>query len=134
MSKQEKSIQSSIMLALSEAGSTVWRNETAGAWVGRPIHREGRTVTLAGARMLQAGLCVGSSDLICITPVTITPDMIGRKVGVFTAVEVKAAKGRVSAEQERFISAVKRAGGIAGVARSVDQAVQLLDKYRVSES
>lgn len=134
MSKQEKSIQSSILLSLSGAGSTVWRNETAGAWVGRPIHREGQTVTLAGARMLQAGLCVGSCDIIGVTPVTITPDMIGRTVGVFTAVEVKAAKGRVSAEQERFISAVKRAGGIAGVARSADQAVQLLDKYRAGES
>lgn len=133
MAKQEKNIQSSILLTLSEAGSTVWRNETAGAWVGRLVYRDGQIVTLAGACMIQAGLCVGSSDILGITPVTITPDMVGRTVGVFTAVEVKAAKGRVSLEQQRFIDAVKRAGGIAGVARSAGEAVQLLDKYRAGE-
>ena len=125
----ESRIQNQILLALSESGATIWRSETAGAWVGRQIHQDGRTIALANARMIQAGLCKGGSDLIGITPVTITPDMIGQQLGVFTAVEVKTKTGRTSVEQERFIKAVQNAGGIAGVARSTQEAVALLSQF-----
>lgn len=112
----ETKIQNSILIALSQAGCTVWRVETAGAWVGRQIHKDGNTVTLANARMLTTGLCVGGADIIGIHQAT----------GRFIAVEVKTLKGRVSPEQQRFIDAVKRAGGIAGVARSVEDALELI--------
>ena len=69
------------MLALSENGCTVWRNETAGAWMGKQIHREGDQVTLTNARMMTFGLCVGSSDIIGISP-----------DGRFLAIEVKTQK------------------------------------------
>lgn len=111
----ETRIQNLILVALSQAGCTVWRVETAGVWVGRQIHREGGTVTLANARMMQAGLCKGGSDIIGIAP-----------DGRFIAVEVKTARGRVSPEQQRFIDAVNKAGGIAGVARSVGDALELI--------
>ena len=122
----ETKLMNAVMLALSQAGCTVWRNEIAGAWVGRPVHREGQLVTLANARMIQAGLCKGSCDLIGITPVTITPDMVGRTIGVFTAQEIKTPTGRTTPEQDRFIAAVRAAGGIAGVARSPADALKLL--------
>lgn len=122
----ETKIQNAILIALSQAGCTVWRVETAGAWVGRQIHKDGSTVTLANARMFTTGLCVGGADIIGITPVTITPDMVGKTLGVFTAHEVKTRTGRVSKEQQTFIDAVKRAGGIAGVARSVEDAIELI--------
>lgn len=112
---QETKIQRLIMLALSEAGCTVWRNETAGAWMGKQIHREGDQVTLTSARMMTFGLCVGSSDIIGIAP-----------CGRFLAIEVKTPKGRATKEQLRFIEAVKNAGGIAGIARSADEALDLL--------
>lgn len=67
------------------------------------------------ARPLHAGLCVGSSDIIGITP-----------DGRFLAVEVKTKTGRATAEQIRFIDAVRRKGGVAGIARSVDDALSLL--------
>jgi hypothetical protein len=47
-------------------------------------------------------------------------------VAQFVAVEVKSERGRVSAEQTRFIEAVNQAGGCAGIARSVDAAQALL--------
>ena len=122
----ETKLQNSVMLALSQAGCTIWRNETAGGWVGRPVHREGQLVTLANARMIQAGLCKGSSDLIGITPVTITQEMVGQTLGVFTAPEIKTPTGRTTQEQDRFLAAVRAAGGIAGVARSVEDALELL--------
>ena len=125
MNKETK-IQNQILLSLSNAGCTVWRNETAGAWVGRVVHREPGVITLANPSALAAGLCVGSSDLIGITPVTITPDMVGQTIGVFTAVEVKTETGRPTKEQLNFINAVKAAGGIAGIARSPREALELL--------
>lgn len=111
----ETRIQNLILVALSEAGCTVWRNETARAWVGKQIHRSGDQVTLTNARMIAFGLCVGSSDIIGIAP-----------DGRFLAVEVKTPKGRPTKEQLRFIEAVRNAGGIAGIARSPQEALDLI--------
>ena len=113
---KESNIQSLILLALSENDCLVWRNETAGAWVGRVLHSEQGAVTLANSRMLQAGLCKGSSDIIGIH----------KPSGRFLAVEVKTTKGRTTKEQTNFLNAVQKAGGIAGVARSVQDALELL--------
>ncbi len=41
-------------------------------------------------------------------------------------IEVKTPKGKVSKEQEHFINIVKKYGAIAGVARSVDDAVKII--------
>jgi Holliday junction resolvase len=50
-------------------------------------------------------------------------DILGCWQGRFVAIEVKAAGGRVSQDQEKFIETVKRHGGIAFVARSIDDVV-----------
>lgn len=112
---KESQLQSLILLALSNAGCKVWRCETAGAWVGRSIHRIGDTVTLADARMIHAGLTKGGADIIGISP-----------DGRFLAVEVKTDTGRIRPEQAVFLKVVQEAGGISGVARSVEQALDLI--------
>ena len=73
------------------------------------------------------GLVQGSSDLIGWTTVTVTPDMVGRKLALFTAIEVKTKTGRVSESQTNFINRVREAGGLAGVARSVEDARKILN-------
>ena len=113
--KSEATIQSEIMLALSEAGCVVWRVETAGAWVGLVAHKEAASVTLVKARMIQAGLCKGGADIIGIAP-----------DGRFIGIEVKASRGRATQEQLNFIAQVRNAGGIAGIARSPAEALSLL--------
>jgi len=45
---------------------------------------------------------------------------------VFTSIEVKTPTGRLRPEQRQWIDAVTAAGGIAGVARSVEDAKALL--------
>lgn len=116
MNKETK-IQRLIMLALSEAGCTVWRNETAGAWVGKVIHKAGDQVTLSDARMMPFGLCVGSSDIIGIAP-----------DGKFLAIEVKtnSKSSKASKEQLLFNAAVIKAGGYAGIARSPEDALNII--------
>ena len=72
------------------------------------------------------GLQPGSADLIGWRTITITPEMVGQQVAVFTSIEVKSATGRLRPEQRQWMEAVQAAGGIAGVARSVEDAQALL--------
>lgn len=113
----ETKIQRAILVALSEAGSTVFRCETGNFWTGDIIHKTGKQVTLANARMVPAGLTKGGSDIIGWT-----------QDGRFLAIEVKTQKGRATPEQIRFINAVNASGGIAGICRSVEDALQLISR------
>ena len=71
-------------------------------------------------RVIRYGLATGSADLIGWQSVVITPEMVGQRFARFLSVEVKTPAGRVSPEQETWRQAVQKAGGIAVVARSVD--------------
>jgi hypothetical protein len=51
-------------------------------------------------------------------------DIIGCWNGRFLAIEVKTPGGRVSPDQEKFLEAVRRHGGIAFVARSIDDVIE----------
>jgi len=94
MATAESNISNAIMIALSEAGCLVWRNNVG-------------VLKDANGRPIRYGLGTGSSDLIGLCA-----------DGTFLAVEVKTATGRVSPAQTAFIAAVLRRGGRAGVARS----------------
>ena len=62
------------------------------------------------------GLKVGSADWIGIYPVIITPDMVGRRVGVFFSIETKATTKPTTA-QLAWQASINERGGIAVVAR-----------------
>ena len=68
----------------------------------------------------------GGSDLIGYRRVTATPELVGQDVAVFAAVEVKTPRGRIKPEQQQFVDHIRGAGGIAGIARSVDEAKNIL--------
>jgi hypothetical protein len=109
----EQHIQQHIRLACGTGATRLFRNNTG---VLRDQH--GRPVSF--------GLCKGSADLIGWTTRTITAEMVGHQVAVFTSIEVKAATGRLTPDQRQWLAAVETAGGIAGVARSVVDAEALL--------
>ncbi|MFN7632251.1 MAG: hypothetical protein ACK5R2_13340 [Cyanobacteriota bacterium] len=67
----------------------------------------------------------GTSDAIGFHSLLITPEMVGRTVAVFVAIEAKDLDDP-KPHQEAFLLAVHRAGGIAGVARSVPEAAAIL--------
>lgn len=104
MAKEESNISKRIMLQLSKS-CRVFRNNV------------GLFTTNTGAKV-KTGLCKGSSDLIGWHTVVITPGMVGKKIGIFLAVEVKSSKGRASEGQLNFIDKVNESGGIAFIARS----------------
>ena len=109
----EQRIQQEIRIACSNGDTRLFRNNTG-------------TLRDANGRPVQFGLCKGSADLIGWKRVTITPDMVGSTVAVFASIEVKTATGRLRPEQQQWLDAVQAAGGIAGVARSVEDAQRIM--------
>ena len=116
----EQTIQQQIRLACSRGPVRLWRNNT-----GTLRDQHGRPVTF--------GLCPGSADLIGFHSVTITADMVGQQLAVFAAVEVKSPTGRPTPEQTAFLEHVTAAGGLAGIARSVEDAEMILRKTDAAE-
>lgn len=121
----EKNIQTQIMIAASKTGTTVFRNNVGNGVLGQIVRQDGGNFHIIKGRRVQFGLCPGSSDLIGWRTVTVTPDMVNRKIAVFLALEVKTATGKATAEQENFINAVRASGGLAGIVRSIDDAVRV---------
>lgn len=80
---------------------------------------------------------IKSSDEIGFTRIVITPEMVGRTIAVFTAIEVKApgwvfnARDKREAAQLAFIEWIRAAGGIAGFAESVDTFRNILRSWGV---
>lgn len=87
-------------------GGYFWRQNTG----AMPIDREGQP-----RRYFRAGT-PGCSDIV------------GVYKGRFIACEVKASDGRLSELQERFMDRVREAGGIAFVARDVQDVIDELAK------
>lgn len=99
--RSEGNILNDVLVALSADGGIWWRNNT-----GVLPDRSGRPIRF--------GLCVGSSDIIGVA-----------HDGIFTAIECKTALGQPTDAQLRFIAAVRRAGGRAGIARSAAEALAI---------
>lgn len=118
---------------------TLWRVNTGTAWVGagNAVRNPDGSVTLPAARPITLGFgmvngrpVVGASDLCGLTSVVVTPQMVGRKIAIFTAIETKeSGGGRTSGDQHHFIDFVKEAGGIAGVANTPAVAQAIVSDY-----
>ena len=72
------------------------------------------------------GLANGSPDLVGWKRVTVTPEMVGQTMAVAVGIEVKTASGRVNPDQAKFIAHMQGFGALAGVARSVDDALAII--------
>lgn len=105
--QRETRLQNEIRLAVSQQCPhvTLWRNSVG-------------TFKTQDGKFVQAGLPPGSADLVGIASV--------HSIGVFVAIEVKLPGQKPRPDQVNFLEHVKKMGGIAGVATSVEEAVALL--------
>lgn len=132
--KAERDIQNEVLLECGHDGTTLFRQNVGQGWTGDTQRMTRYTtvtvspgdVVIRNARPLIAGLCVGSSDIIGFRSVEITAEMVGQRIAVFVALEVKAAKGRATEAQARFLGNVREAGGIAAIVRSKEDAARAL--------
>jgi len=118
-----------IQLAAAGQGVRLFRNNVGNGYVGKLVRQlPNGDIVLRDWRRVQFGLCPGSSDLIGWRTVTITPDMVGRRLAQFVAVECKTRRVRVTREQRDFLDAVAGSGGLGVIARSVEGFAQVLDE------
>ena len=132
MANKETNLQNQIRVGIQEQiGSNIrtYRNNTGEAWQGKSSRTSLGHVVIENPQRVKYGLKKGSSDLIGIYQIEITPEMVGKKIGIFTAIEIKTEKGVVSKEQKDFINTITKLGGIAGTARSVEDAIGLINDY-----
>lgn len=99
----ESLIQNQIRVELSKAGYTVFRIN-----VGK--------VRMADGRWFETGAPKGFSDLFGFRP-----------DGQIFFIEVKNEKGRLRDDQKKFMDAMKKRGALVGVARSVKDAMRIVD-------
>lgn len=98
----EHDIQNSIRLKLSELGYAVFRINSG-------------KIRMADGRWFDTGVPKGFSDLIAV------------KGGRIFFLEVKTETGKASPEQIKFLATMRdRYGCIAGIVRSVEEAVDLV--------
>ena len=118
----EDEVQQRIRLEAPKHKVTLWRNNT-----GVLKDQNGRPVRYGLANdSKKLNEEFKSSDLIGFTPVVITPDMVGRTLAVFTAIEVKAESlqnrklDKRAIAQTNFITFILKNGGFAALCHSVD--------------
>ncbi|AZF91128.1 Holliday junction resolvase [Streptococcus phage CHPC951] len=99
----ESLIQNQIRVELSKAGYTVFRIN-----VGK--------VRMADGRWFDTGAPKGFCDLFGF-----------RQDGQIFFIEVKNEKGRLRDDQKKFMEAMKKRGALVGVARSVEDAMRIVD-------
>ena len=99
----ESLIQNQIRVGLSKAGHTVFR-----ANVGK--------VRTADGRYFDTGLPKGFTDLFGF-----------RSDGRIFFIEVKNKTGKLRPEQKIFIENIRKRGALAGVARSVEDAMEIVN-------
>jgi hypothetical protein len=131
----ESTVLRQVWLALGRF-SRLFRTNSGKAWVsgagpakrltdGSVLVPAGRPVAL-GLSLVNGDPVNGQSDLQGWTLVRVTPQMVGNVYPIYTAIETKRSKGgKTSSDQANFIDQVKNAGGIAGVANSVEAALQI---------
>jgi len=119
-----------IMLALGQRSDIrVFRNNVGNAYQGTPLTcKPGESLVLRAWRRIQYGLFPGSGDLIGWRSIVVTPEMVGKRVAVFVSIECKSETGREQGNQIVWRSRVCEAGGIAGVARSEEQALEIINE------
>ena len=98
----------------------LFRANSGMAWAGRVVNQSRQdswlTVTLAGARPFH-GMPEGTPDLIGWTVREITPDMVGKRVAIFTGYEFKTPCTRTTIKQGAYLDLLEKSGGIAEIIR-----------------
>jgi hypothetical protein len=120
--------------------STLFRVQTGKGWVsgggkaqrlpsGHVLVPNGRPVAL-GFGLVSGDPVEGTSDLVGLTKVTITPEMVGHVLPVFTVFETKRLiGGRISPAQHNFIDVITGAGGIGAAVNSPESAMEAYTRF-----
>lgn len=134
--KSESRISKEVLVELgSRPDCRLFRNNCGTAIQGQRVKGkiEGSgdgVVVVKNARHVKYGVGnPGGSDFIGFKMVEITSDMVGSNFAQFVAIETKTEKGKPTKEQLSFIAMVINKGGIAGIARSKEDAISIFEGH-----
>lgn len=129
----EKLAEDDVLLGASSINCRLLRNNSGA------IKHDGRMIRFGlGNTSSKINKVNKSSDYIGITKVVITPEMVGKTIGVFTAIEVKKRGFIVKAEypkgsrehaQNNFLNFVRDFGGFSGFTTSVEDLHSVINHY-----
>lgn len=101
---------------------------------GSVVIKAARPIAL-GFGLTNGDPVVGACDLPGWTTITVTPEMVGHKIAVFTSVECKSTEGKQTAEQKatpeqkNWRDQIVNAGGIAGIASTPEAALAIVSDW-----
>ena len=106
--KREADIQNQILDWLNKNGIFAWRTNSTGIYDDeKKVYRTPSKYSLKGV-----------SDILGILP-----------SGLLLSIEVKSATGRLTMEQKAFLNRVNKFGGLAFMARSLEQVKEIMKEY-----
>lgn len=103
----------------SKLGHRLWRQQVGTGWIGKSRKLDDGSVIIQNARPFHAGF-EGLLDTGGFALITVTPEMVGKRIPLFTEIEVKTKTGAVLDAQRKRIAYIRSIGGYAGIARSAD--------------
>jgi hypothetical protein len=122
---KEQSIQNSILATLGANNIYALRINSGNFWGGEVKSHDGQYLLLEHPTKIQ-GAPAGTSDIICCKTVIITPEMIGRRIGIFCCLEIKQPGEKPKKHQENYLAVMRARGAIAGWATSPAEALEIL--------
>ena len=118
--KETREVQNPALLAVGQRDDVlIWR-QMVGTF--RAYTNPNRIIKVGNA---------GDSDAMSVVKVTITPDMVGKTIGVAVAAEFKVPKtGRLSEDQKSFRDAFEKRGGTYAVVRCEQDMIDLVERVQ----
>ena len=117
--RETRTVQNPALLAVGARPDVlVWRQQSGLFRQYEPPHNPVRVGT------------PGIADSMAVVAVKITPDMVGKTIGVAVAPEYKTATGKQSDRQKDWQAAFESRGGIYRLIRSADEMLALVDDVK----
>lgn len=116
----------------SDSHAVLWRNNVGTGWQGEVTRiPKQKAVLIKHPRLITFGVgSAGAADLLGLTTVQITPEMVGQWVALFTSVECKRLKGREAALQKKWAGVMQAAGALHVNAKHRRDVLQMLENAR----
>lgn len=133
-----KGLENAIKAWCSKMGHRLFRCNSGQVWQGKEVLAECpkckwkpsvKSIMLLNPRRIHLHE-EGFPDTVGFSVVEITPEMVGERIPVFTAIELKTKNDRLRPAQKRFLEGFRNHGTIAGVARAVEDVGRLIREWQ----